>query len=316
MALGPYWKRKFGIPFIIDIQDPWRNDYYLQLPRNKRPKKFWFDHLLSKYLEAKTIPEVAGVVSVSEGYCSQLQARYSSLKASVCLTLPFGVLERDFEIASSLPGNGSGRNCIDVCYVGRGGEDMQLAVCSLFRSFKKGLKSDPELFSKVRFTFIGTSYAADGCGAPTIEPLAEQEGVQSFVSEETDRLPYFKTLKRLQDADVLFMPGSIDANYTASKLYPYILAKKPLLALFNENSSVVDILRKTKAGQAVTFDGSDHIDNLSNRVYPVLKNILQHIPYTPTTNWEAFTHYTAKAMTKNQCEFFDLTLSKLEGTEP
>src|SRR5687767_6414952 len=28
-ALGRIWKKKFGIPFIIDFQDPWRNDFYI-----------------------------------------------------------------------------------------------------------------------------------------------------------------------------------------------------------------------------------------------------------------------------------------------
>src|SRR5689334_25339815 len=28
-ALGRYWQKKFGVPFIVDMQDPWRNDFYL-----------------------------------------------------------------------------------------------------------------------------------------------------------------------------------------------------------------------------------------------------------------------------------------------
>ena len=40
MALGPYWKKKFKVPFILDIQDPWRNDFYLDKPKSQRPPKF------------------------------------------------------------------------------------------------------------------------------------------------------------------------------------------------------------------------------------------------------------------------------------
>ncbi|MCX6953950.1 MAG: hypothetical protein NTV51_17520, partial [Verrucomicrobia bacterium] len=27
-ALGSRWLKKFGVPFVVDLQDPWRTDYY------------------------------------------------------------------------------------------------------------------------------------------------------------------------------------------------------------------------------------------------------------------------------------------------
>ena len=35
LPLATEWKRKFGIPYILDIQDPWVNDYYRN--QGKRP---------------------------------------------------------------------------------------------------------------------------------------------------------------------------------------------------------------------------------------------------------------------------------------
>jgi len=40
IALGRYWKEKFGVPFVVDMQDPWRNDFYLSRPKSVRPPKF------------------------------------------------------------------------------------------------------------------------------------------------------------------------------------------------------------------------------------------------------------------------------------
>ena len=34
MALGPGWKKKFGVPFVLDMQDPWRNDFFLSKPKS------------------------------------------------------------------------------------------------------------------------------------------------------------------------------------------------------------------------------------------------------------------------------------------
>src|SRR5438309_1334361 len=44
-------------------------------------------------------------------------------------------------------------------------------------------------------------------------------------------------------ASRILLLGSSERHYTASKLYPALLAKRPMLALFHEASSVVDILR-------------------------------------------------------------------------
>ena len=42
--------------------------------------------------------------------------------------------------------------------------------------------------------------------------------------------------------DALFMPGSDDPAYTASKIYPYLLTRKPLLAIFNAESPALAVL--------------------------------------------------------------------------
>ena len=105
------------------------------------------------------------------------------------------------------------------------------------------------------------------------------------------------------------VPGSEDPDYTASKLYPYILSRRPVLAVFNENSSVVDILRTTQAGTAVTFDGATTRDDLAQRVVEAWTPMLERLPYTPDTDWDAFQPYTAEAMTRRQMEVFDRVVS-------
>ena len=57
--------------------------------------------------------------------------------------------------------------------------------------------------------------------------------------------------------------GSDDPGYTASKIYPYILAEKPLLAIFHEESSVVRILQETNAGTVVTFKTGESVEEVA-----------------------------------------------------
>jgi hypothetical protein len=314
MILGRYWKWKFGIPFIIDMQDPWRNDFYLDKPRNERPPKFRIAYTMDKIMEAVTMRKVDGIISVSPGYPKTLMERYSNIKPERCVTIPFGGASHDFEILDKAgvenPLFQRGNDYINFAYIGRGGHDMNLAVSGIFAGLKLGLDKDPELFSKVRMFFIGTSYAADGLGQKTIQPVADKFGVGNHVVEITDRLPYFSALKVIKDADILIIPGSTDTNYTASKLYPYILAQRPLIAVFNETSTVVDILGKTRAGTCVTFRNEDPIEEIAGRIYPVMKQFIAKLPFVPETDWAEFEPYSAREATRKQVDFFNKILKQ------
>jgi len=309
MVLGRYWKKKFNIPYIIDMQDPWRNDFYLDKPKNERPPKFFMAYNLDKYMEAYAMKKVDGIVSVSPGYPKMLSERYKNIKQSESLVLPFAGASVDFQIAEKNklenPFFKANDSNINLVYVGRGGHDLQLAIKGIFSGLKVGLEQEKDLFSKIKLFFIGTSYAKEGMGLKTIEPIAEKFGLQNQVIEITDRIPYFNTLKVLGDADLLVVPGSTDTNYTASKIYPYILAKRPLIAVFNKNSTVNTILNKTKAGKLVSFNNDDKVEDIGTDFYKTVSEDLKRLPFVPDTNWEEFAPYSAKEATQKQVDYFN-----------
>lgn len=309
MILGNYWKKKFNIPYIIDMQDPWHSDYYLKVSKNQRPPKFWFSYFLNKFLEPIAMRRVSGIISVSKGYCDMLEKRYKNIKPESCRIIPFGAYPKDFEILGNQNIENhffrSNPQVVNVVYVGRGGHDMEFSISAIFMAIQKGLKENETLFNKLRLYFIGTSYASHQKGIPTIAPLAKSLGIESIVEEHTQRVSYFESLQLLKDSDILLIAGSMDANYTASKLYPYILSQKPILAVFNENSSVVQILRDTGAGEVVTFNKDQKIESILPNVFQAWCSILKNIPYKPNTDWKAFEPYTAREMTRRQALFFD-----------
>jgi hypothetical protein len=307
MALGPYWKRKFSIPFVLDIQDPWRSDFYLDQPKDKRPPKFWFSYLLDKYLEAKTVPFADGIVSVSKGYIDVFQSRYSNFN-SLTTVLPFSGFEKDFDIIDniSIPDTIKlNSNFFNILYVGRGGHDLSFSVEIFFNALLRLKKKNKDIFDKIRISFIGTSYAAKGLGIKTIEPIAIKMGLGDVVSEITDRQEYFLTLKLLTKANLLFIPGSSDNSYTASKIYPYILSKKPIIACFHEKSSVVTILNKTNPNSILTFNSTLNYDlDLINNMYSMLlKKVDQN--YIERYNFDMIKPYLADSMTEKICDFFN-----------
>ena len=309
LALGPLWKKKFKVPFIVDIQDPWRNDFYLDKPKHQRSSKFFIAYKIDKYLEAKTIPFADGIIAVSKAYCDTFIKRYPSIKEAQCKVITFGIADYDIEVMRQFVSNSEKVNFkpdkINIVYAGRGGHDMAFAVQILFGAVAKGLIINKNLFQKIHFWFVGTSYAIAGTGKKTISPIAATFGLSNFVTEITDRLPYFETLFILDKADILLVPGSIDTAYTASKIYPYILLKKKLIAIFYHKSSVVNLLKKLKYGEVIAFDHNEKsAEEYSEECYLGLCKILQS-NYNVQYNDTLFEPYKAFTKTKEQVDFFN-----------
>jgi hypothetical protein len=308
MALGPYWKRKFGVPFILDIQDPWRNDFYLDKPKSQRPPKFFIAYNIDKYLEAKTVPFADGIISVSKAYCDTFMQRYPAITEKKCRVITFGAAEKDVEVMKEYIHGSSihfDKRKINAVYVGRGGHDMAFASEIIFKAFAKGLAENPDLYSAIHFWFIGTSYATQGTGGKTIYPVAIKNNVQEYVTEITDRQPYFESLYLLDQAQLLVVPGSTDTAYTASKIYPYILLNKKILAVFHQNSSVVSLLKELEYGELITFDPEKKgVEDYVNECFAKLDTLVK--PGTPAQFARTkFDSCLAYSKTKEQVDFFN-----------
>jgi hypothetical protein len=82
LVLGPLWKRRFRIPYIVDYQDPWISDYYdrtKQTPPGGR-FKYWFSSLLARICEPPVVRSADGFVVVSQKYEEDLLKTYPFLR--------------------------------------------------------------------------------------------------------------------------------------------------------------------------------------------------------------------------------------------
>jgi hypothetical protein len=133
---------------------------------------------------------------------------------------------------------------------------MATAVRSLFGALREHARDQPGFLENLRIHFLGTSYAPAGRGLASIAPLAAEFGLAEVVDERPDRIPYAQALRCLLEATALVAVCSDDPGYTASKIYPYLLARRPLLAICHRAGGVARLLARVGGGVCATFD--DH----------------------------------------------------------
>jgi len=308
--LGYYWNKKFGIPYVIDFQDPWHTDYYEFKPKSERPPKYWFSYRLNRLFEAITMKKVGGLIAVTDTYISILAERYPWVRSVPSSTITFGAFKPDFQIAAKNEVKSfikKSRGKIAIAYVGVAGEIMAPSLTALFKSLSMLKRTNHRLYKRFEWFFIGTSYAPPGTGKKTVVPIAKAFGVEDSVYEQTDRISYFEALKSIVTSDALLIIGSDEPTYTASKLYPYLLTNKPLLALFNAASPALEILQEYGAKYAYSYDKSADIGlKINDFLSALAAGEIGEQQYDP----DAIEKYSAENMAKRQCELFDRVVDK------
>ena len=314
MVLGRLAYDRFRLPYVVDYIDPWVSDYYWSVPKKQRPPKWVWAHYMGKTLEPFAIRHVGHIIGVSKGTTDSVVRRYRWLDENDATEIPYGGEPADFEyVRRNLRSNPifqRGDGLVHLSYVGACIPGMYATVRALFEALRQGLIDNPSPFRRLRVHLVGTTYSP----TPTeqIMPIAREMGVEGAVTEWPARVAYLDALQILLDSDAVTLIGSDAPHYTASKLFPYIMAQKPLLAIFHEESSVVRIAAQTRAGRVITFNNADRPPASS---VPDIRAWLETLLTSPAvlrpdTDWDAFEAYTTRAMSRRLAEAFDRALGK------
>lgn len=246
--LGPGLKSEFRVPFVLDYQDPWVGAWGQSVgggPGGTPDWKSRASRRLGTWLEPKAVNAADAIVAVSQGTIDGIVGRIPAAGRLPHRVIPLGFEPDDFESLRTrppwTPRFDPADGLVHLCYVGTllpaGFDTLRV----LLRALDRARREDPAA-ARLRLHFFGTSNQSNS-DAYRVLPLARDCGVADAVTEAPGRLDYLDALSVLTHASGILLVGSSERHYTASKLYPALLAKRPILALFHEGSSVVSILR-------------------------------------------------------------------------
>lgn len=246
--LGPAWRRRFGVPYVLDYHDPWATS-----PRARARDRF---------MERLCVASAAGIVAVSPAYLGSLQAHYGNVRSAWAApgrnaVIPFAAREEDLALAAASPERRAGDGEISLVYVGAGGPIMARSFALLCGTFAALRASGNPQVERVRLRLYGTTYGWREGERKPLEDIARDCGVGGLVSEDPRRVSYRRSLQLLLASDGAVVLGVDDAAYMPSKLFTYALSGKPLLASLRQESPAAEHFGRGGAlGHLVTFDAS------------------------------------------------------------
>lgn len=270
-ALGPLVHRWYGIPYIVDYIDPWISAWSAS---HRFPQKGWFHHRAAAAIEPAVLGGASHVTAVSRQILTDLQARYQWLTSDRLSSMPYGAEPDDFDAAERLniqpPDFSSGAGEVTIAFTGALQPTGRELVSAVLRAVADLRSSGSDIGRRLRIRFYGTSNLTWGHGRQAVVPLAREHGIEDIVSEIPERIPYLQALSVLRACDVVLVMGSVDRYYHASKLYPAIVAGRPILALCQSESSIGQVMADTGGGTTICFD---RVADLEHRTADIARAI-------------------------------------------
>ncbi len=257
-SFGPLWHSKFGVPYVLDFQDPW------VLAAHRYRDRGWKARLsawLDPRLEKKAVRAAAGLIAVSDAYIATLKQRYHKqsppwLKPGRHAVIPFGADERDLVEAGRghCPAMAADRHELPLHYVGAG-PTMWRSFSLICQTLAWLRAHGDDGAHRVRIRLYGTGMPGTHDQRPVLKDAADAAGIGDVVEERPQRVPYRRALELMLESGGLLILGVDDPGYVPSKLFGCALSGKPLLACLRRDGPAYALFQaEPRLGYALWFD--------------------------------------------------------------
>lgn len=229
-------KKECRVPWIADLRDLWSDDHF----RPRLPVK----RFLLRGMERRVLGDADRVITVSGPWADVLRRSLDACRGRV------EVIENGFDDEDFGSPHGRRNDRFTIVYTGKLHEDAQ-PVTALFRVLRDLVREGriDRRGIEVRFHILGYD-------KPDIAGMARSYGLEDVVCER-EKVSYHESLRVQQAADVLLFvqwQGRNGDGWYSAKLYDYLGARRPILALGRRGGIIDELVTKTGSG---TVAGDD-----------------------------------------------------------
>lgn len=230
-------KQRFNLPWVADFRDPWADNAAI------RPPTVWHQRRIRRW-EQQVVTHAGRVTVVSEPMAQALRTAYPQVDPSRFLTLPNGYDPDDF---SNTQPAGRRPGCMGIVY--SGSFYGQRSSLPFLHALNNVLNRGDLPRSAIHVRLVGN------VGQATIDQVTTL--ALGDVVETTGYVAHRQSVAYVLGADVLLLmiaPGLGSAGVLTGKVFEYLAARRPILAL-TPPSAAADLIRDSRAG--VVIDPGD-----------------------------------------------------------
>ncbi|ALA59775.1 glycosyltransferase [Nitrospira moscoviensis] len=262
--IGYVLHRLTGLPWIVDFRDPMTEVDPVS------HKRFPADPRLFRArarIERIAVTRCTRAVLVTRGALKIYQSRYPEVPADRWALIPNGYDEDVFaSIAQVDPEGRRHRQRVTLLHSGVLYPTPDRDPRQFFRAIAQ-LKKDGSVSAET-FRVILRASGSEGLYRESILAL----GIEDVVALEP-AIPYRAALSEMMNVDGLLLFQGRDSNPAVpAKLYEYIRAKRPILALVDTDGDTAAILRESGIGSIAPLDSEEAITSVLRTFLDQIKN--------------------------------------------
>ena len=278
MKIAPYIYKKYKIPYIIDLRDPWKLQKMITTTALKtlkaKAKRF-----IVGISERKVFKNAFAICTVNDTMTNQYQNEYPKMKNKF-VTIPNGYDPKDYEKIQPKKLQG-----FNIIYAGK------FSVSAGFRNPKNIFKA----IKRVNNNGIPVHFVHVGQEEEKVIEIAKKEDVMQFCTF-VGRKSYKESLEYCKGANILLAIGGNEKSEQTGKIFDYIGCGKPIMVLANSDSEIVTVCRSIEDAYCIEKNDIDKMIDIIIKIYKDNSDIKQN---------RMLKNYTRKYLTSELVKILD-----------
>ena len=280
--IGRALKRSTGLPWIVGFRDPWTGF-------ENTPKRWFVPRAIDHALEHSVLVESDAIDIAWLGIEKDFRAKHPGVSAAKYHHLPNGFDGEDYPTIEQKKNERFTLTYTGSLYGTRNPFDILRAVESLVAK---------NLIAKNTFLLKFVGRFGDEV-KQMFETSSVKENIQTIAY-----MPHAESIEALMrsDATLLIVDEIAGSNEVVpGKVYEYLGAGKPILAIAPTDGAIAQLLRETGAGETVEHGDHEKIANVFLQYYRAFYGEAM----IPPANIDAINKYERKETTRMLAQLFD-----------